>query len=338
MKPYLLFILFFTTLFNATVLTGTEVKIASYNVENLFDLKYNGHEYEEYIPNTAWRWNSKTYRAKLKNISKVIVDMAPDIIAIQEIESLQALKDLRAQIQRQGLYFPYYAIASAKSTSVTVALLSKYPIVSQELRVTSSYRYRNILEAKVQLGNEKLYIFVNHWKAKSGPESKRVVSAKVLKKRLKVLGNVNYVLLGDFNSDYKENETFIRKRKFNDTNGITGINHILKTTLHNEPVTLEVVKKCTDCAYNLWYECDAEKRWSHKYRGKGEGLDSIIISPKLAQVQGISYKENSFHKFDTPYLFKGKNIYRWQRSRSRPKHHMAKGYSDHLPIYATFSY
>jgi endonuclease/exonuclease/phosphatase family metal-dependent hydrolase len=322
----------------ATLLSGAEVKIATYNVENLFDLRYSGHEYEEYVPNTSWRWNSDTYRIKLKNIAKVIVDMDPDIIALQEIESLQALKDLRAQIQRDGLYLPYYAIASAKDTSVKVALLSKYPLRTQELRVTASYKYRNILEVKVQLGNEKLYLFVNHWKAKSGPESKRVLSAKVLKKRLNVLGDVNYILLGDFNSDYRENETFVKKRKHNDTNGITGINHILKTVDHNEAVTLADLRSCSGCAYNLWYELPQENRWSHKYRGRGEGLDSIIISPRLVNGKGLEYKERSFKKFDAPYLFKKKKIYRWQRSRKYPKHHMGKGYSDHLPIYATFSY
>lgn len=320
------------------VLSGADVKIASYNVENLFDLHYSGYEYAEYIPNTSWKWNSDTYRAKLKNISKVIVDMAPDIIALQEIESLQALKDLKAQLQRDGLYFPYYAIASAKETSVKVALLSKYPLKTQELRVTASYKYRNILEAKVQLDNETLYLFVNHWKAKSGPESRRVVSAKVLKQRLHALGDVNYILLGDFNSDFRENETFVKKRKFNDTLGITGINHVLKTVDHNTPVTLSDLKSCRECAYNLWYELPKEERWSHQYRGQGEGLDSIIISPRLADDKGVEYKKSSFKKFDAPYLFKQKKIYRWEQSRTYPKHHTAKGYSDHLPVYALFSY
>lgn len=320
------------------VLSGADVKIASYNVENLFDLQYSGHEYAEYIPNTSWQWNSDTYRVKLKNISKVIVDMSPDIIALQEIESLQALKDLKTQLQRDGLYFPYYAIASAKNTSVKVALLSKYPLKTQELRVTASYKYRNILEATVRLGNETLYLFVNHWKAKSGPESKRVVSAKVLKQRLHALGDVNYILLGDFNSDFRENETFVKKRKFNDTQGITGINHVLKTVDHNEAVTLNDLKTCRECAYNLWYELPKEERWSHKYRGKGEGLDSMIISPRLADNKGIEYQKSSFNKFDASYLFKQKKIYRWQQSRTFPKHHTAKGYSDHLPVYALFSY
>ena len=322
----------------AIALSGAELKIASYYVDNLFDLRYSGHEYEQYVPNTSWRWNSDTYRIKLKNIAKIIVDMDPDIIALQEIESLQALKDLRAQIQRDGLYLPYYAIASAKDTTVKVALLSKHPLRTQELRVTASYKYRNILETKVQLGNEKLYIFVNHWKAKSGPESRRIVSAKVLKQRLNTLGDVNYILLGDFNSDYRENETFVKKRKLNDTNGMTGINHILKTTNHNEAVTLKELRSCKSCAFNLWYELPSESRWSYKYRGRGEGLDSMIISPSLANGKGLEYKERSFKKFDAPYLFKKGKIYRWQRSRNYPKHHTGKGYSDHLPIYAKFVY
>ena len=320
------------------VLSGADVKIASYNVENLFDLQPSGREYAEYIPNTSWKWNSDTYRVKLKNISRVIVDMAPDIIALQEVESLQALKDLKTQLQRDGLYFPYYAIASAKETSVKVALLSKYPLKTQELRVTASYKYRNILEAKVQLGSETLYLFVNHWKAKSGPESKRVLSAKVLKERLHVLGDVNYILLGDFNSDFRENETFVKKRKFNDTRGITGINHVLKTVDHNEAVTFADLKSCRECAYNLWYELPQKDRWSHKYRGQGEGLDSIIISPRLADDKGVEYVRSSFKRFEAPYLFKQKKIYRWQQSRTYPKHHTAKGYSDHLPVYALFSY
>ena len=233
------------------MLSGAEVKIATYNIENHFDLKYSGHEYEEYVPNTSWRWNSDTYRIKLKNIARVIVDMDPDIIALQEIESLQALKDLKAQLQRDGLYLPHYAIASAKETTVKVALLSKYPLRTQELRVTASYKYRNILEAQVQLGDEKLYLFVNHWKAKSGPESKRIISAKVLKKRLNALGNVNYVLLGDFNSDYRENETFVKKRKHNDTKEKSGHNHVVNTDDYYRALTQQGQARREHCTNNI---------------------------------------------------------------------------------------
>jgi len=55
-------------------LCAQDFKIASYNVENIFDLKYDGTEYKEYIPNTNTNWNKKTYTIKLKNISKVTVN------------------------------------------------------------------------------------------------------------------------------------------------------------------------------------------------------------------------------------------------------------------------
>ena len=56
------------------------MKIASYNVENLFDLYKSGNEYKEYIPNTKSNWNQRTYKIKLKNIAKVIVEIDADIM------------------------------------------------------------------------------------------------------------------------------------------------------------------------------------------------------------------------------------------------------------------
>ena len=45
-----------------SLLQGEEqVKIATYNVENLFDLRYDGSEYLEYIPNSSWQWNPANY-------------------------------------------------------------------------------------------------------------------------------------------------------------------------------------------------------------------------------------------------------------------------------------
>lgn len=330
-----LWFLFFLTL---SLFGGTTVKIAAYNVENLFDLRYNGTEYSEYIPNTIWKWNAKTYRAKIKNIAKVIVDINPDIIALTEIESDISLKDLQKEISRQGVYFRYRAIADKKQTSVRNAILSKYPIRKQEIAVSPSRGARNILEAKVIIQGKPLYVYVNHWKAKSGPESKRIVYAKALKKRLdKLPKNSNYIIMGDLNAHYEEHKTFVKNRKHNNTKGITGINHILKTIdVNNELYTKKTITD--EGNYNLWMEVPKEDRWTHVYRSKKEALDHIIISPTLLKQDNSHYLEGSFQSFTPPYLFTKlqKKLYRWQRSRSRPLHHTGKGYSDHLPISAKF--
>jgi endonuclease/exonuclease/phosphatase family metal-dependent hydrolase len=321
----------------ATLVGGEHVKIASYNVENLFDLHYEGSEYPEYIPNSSWQWNAENFHKKLNNIARVIADLRPDIISLQEVESETALKALQKTLTQKGLYFKYRAFAGAKNSTVKTALLSRYPIQTRrEIWVSHHRKFRNILEVKLSLEGKPLYLFVNHWKSKSGPESMRVQSAKALKKRLDELGDVPCLLVGDFNSHYEEHLLFCKKRKHNDTGGITGINHILKTVNDNAPITLEKLRKCEACAYNLWYEIPIQKRWSHNFWGKKEALDSMIISPALADQKGVDYMPGSFSRFAPDYLFHKRGIYRWQQSRKHPKHHLGKGYSDHLPIYAEF--
>ncbi|PHM16935.1 MAG: endonuclease [Sulfuricurvum sp. PD_MW2] len=321
-----------------SMLGGVEVKIASYNVENLFDMQREGTEYEEYIPNGEWGWNEEMYRTKLSHTAQVIAGIRADIIALQEIESETALKDLKAQINRQGFYYPYYAFAKTRNSAVNVALLSRYPIQSAlKHPVNYSGNYRDILEAKIKINGTALRVFVNHWKSKSGPESERILCAKRLLTRLKELSSdESYILVGDFNSHFEEYKTFLKSRKLNDTEGITGINHILRTIDEEEnPNTYLSLQKNNDALYNLWYELRPEKRWSHEFRGKGEGLDNIIIPHTLADNHGIEYVKGSFNRYDPDYLFYKGKVYRWQQSRRYPKQHLGEGYSDHLPIFAT---
>lgn len=331
MKYFAIFILLVSFLQGDTIL-----KIATYNVENLFDLKKSGYEYREFIPNTNAKWNLKNYKIKLKNISRVIKDVNADIIALQEIESLQSLKDLRYTLKQLGCYYPYYKIANYKNTTTKVALLSKIPFIyTHEIAVSSSYRYRNILEAKFKIDGQELYLLVNHWKSKSGPESKRVFSAKKLFKRTNEIGkDKNIILLGDFNSDYEENILFKRKRKHNDTDGITGINNILHTIHYKNRASDTKISEGN--FYNLWYDTDRDKRYSYIYRGKKEALDNILISSSLLKNGGIVYLNNSIKLFQPLYLFKGKRIYRWQMSRKKPRVHKGSGYSDHLCLTAKF--
>jgi endonuclease/exonuclease/phosphatase family metal-dependent hydrolase len=305
-------------------------------VENLFDLYKSGHEYEEYIPNTVSNWNEKTYKIKLQNISKIIKGIDADIIALQEIESIKALKDLRHTLKMQGLYYQYYKIADRKNTTTKVAILSKIPFIySKELSVTSSTIYRNILESKFSINGKDLYIFINHWKAKSGAESMRIVSAKTLVNRIKDIGyDKNIILLGDFNSHYEEYKIFKRKRKHNDTNGKTGINHVLKSIEQNQKAS-EVNYKANNF-YNLWYDIEENQRYTYIFRGKKETLDNILISQPLLNKKNIEYKKSSINTYKKEYMLKGKNINRWQTTRKKPRRHKGKGYSDHLPLVAKF--
>ena len=313
------------------------LSIASYNVENLFSLEEKGYKYKEYTPNTSSNWNKDNYKIKLQNTAKVIKDIDADIIALQEIHSLQALKDLRFTLKRAGLYYEFYKIAEKKNTAINVAILSKYPFIyTKELEVTKTHKYRNILEAKFKIDGIEFYLFANHWNAKSRPESKRILSAKVLRDRVEQIGfNKNIILVGDFNSDYEEYIKFKRVRRLNNTNGKTGINHVLRTIKQTQRAKNTTYEE--NNFYNLWYDTKIEDRYTYIYRGKKEALDNILDSQSLLEKKEMFYLDDSIKNLKKDYLFKKKNIYRWQVSKSKIKRHKGKGYSDHLPVMAKFN-
>ena len=86
--------------------------------------------------------------------------------------------------------------------------------------------------------------------------------------------------------------------------------------------------------YNLWLELPPYKRWSHNFYGNRQGLDAILLPPTLFNGKGVNYLDNSFGVFRRNYLFtKEGYVNRWQYK----KRHIGRGYSDHFPIFATFS-
>jgi hypothetical protein len=176
----------------------------------------------------------------------------------------------------------------------------------------------------------------------------RIAYAKTLKREIdKLKKDVDFILIGDFNSNYNEYKTFRNSGRLNDTGGITGLNHILRTIKNsgkNSGKNSEMVNEKTltkqaanEYLYNLWLEVSKIRRWSYNFFGKKGSPDNIIISKGLYDDKGISYSDNSFNKFQPDYLFKRKAVYRWQRAERGMGRHLGEGYSDHLPIVAYFS-
>ena len=311
-----------TLLLIPSLLGAIEIKIASYNVENLFDMHYNGSEYNSYLPNRH-NWTNNTLYKKLRNISEVICEMDADIIGLQEIENKNALKLLKKALKRYGCPYRYSAISHKKKSAIQVALLSKIPIETyKDIEVTRALGTRNILEATVSIEGNPLYIFVNHWNSKRSPESKRIISATALKKRLLSLPkDSQYIILGDFNSNYNEYKRV----------GKTGINMVLNSMLFRE----QSMKEGGFRHYNLWLELLPYRRWSYNFYGDKQGLDAILIPPTLFDGKGIDYVSDSFGVFKRAYMFtKEGYTNRWKYKRGR---HLGKGYSDHFPIFALFS-
>ena len=300
-------------------------RVVTYNVENLFDLRKSGNEYRDYQPFAKSKWNNTTLRIKTQNLAKVIKDIDGDIIALQEVESLHALK-----ILNQRLKYPYYAIAKASYSPVKVALLSRFPIKNTR-SILVNPKFRHIFKATVMIKDNPLTLYINHWPSKRHREQKRIPYANRLKKEL-LHHKLPFLVLGDLNSHYNERQLINKK---------TGINEVLSTTIRQKNqyqfTTLDLLRDSSSfMLYNLWLELPKKRRYNYQYKRKNYTMDHILIGKALIDNKGIEYIPNSFGVFIPDYLLRSKGrIYRWQQ-RGKNRTHIGKGFSDHLPIYADF--
>jgi len=313
-------------------------KVASYNVENLFDANYVGTEYDDY--RKSHNWTKRMVEIKLNNVAEVICDLDADIVALQEIENTNIFAQLQKRLARVGCGYRYAAISTKKGASIQVALLSRFPIKKyRDLQVSYSPRVRNILEVEVEVEGKPLVLFVNHWKSRAyrGVESKRMQYAKVLKARVETMPTSKpYIILGDFNTEYDAH--LYLEHKINDTGGKTGLHHIIGIVNSSNQLidTSDMLQtnKNKGQHYTLWKELALDQRWNTKFYGKKGTADHIIVPAALFDGKGIDYVNHSFNVFRRGYLFTKRGyINRWEYKKGK---HRGKGYSDHLPVYAYF--
>jgi len=323
------------------------ITLGFYNVENLFDLYYDGTEYPEYRPG-ALGWNKQTWEKKVANIASVIIAMNVDVIGLCEVENRNALEGLQKKLEERGDDYPYAAIAALYNRSATcTALLSRFPVTRWQGfgAGNSESERRTILEADVDCGGTMFKLFVNHWPAKTHSESQRLAMAQALAKRIAQLPRqTDYAIIGDLNSDYDEWRKF-HTEGLDDTRGMTGLNNVLKT-VHGGPANFSsfVIKQEMTGAdsimhYDLWLELPEEQRWSMKYHEMLRTPDHFLLPPAMFDSTGISYLDKSFEVFTwNGALLRNNEPFRWQmRGFGQRRFHAGEGYSDHFPIRACFT-
>ncbi|MDD4506876.1 MAG: endonuclease/exonuclease/phosphatase family protein, partial [Sulfurospirillaceae bacterium] len=279
-----------------------DFKVATYNVENLFDLAHDGHEYEEYIPHNKHQWNEQNFQKKLDNIAKVIKDLDADILTLEEIENENVLKKLNLALGDKA--YPYIFYPSKKErSSIESALLSRFPITSKESLMIKD-QARGIHRISVKIEQKTLVLYLNHWPAGQEKVEERMAYAAALNGLIKKHSGDEYIILGDLNAPYK-----IEK----DDWGMALVN----------------VLKAGDKGmshYNLWYELAERERYSHVFGKKKGTLDHILIPQVLSNHKGIDYKPSSFSVFQKPYMLDEKgNPLRWQITDKGRGEHLGLG-------------
>lgn len=300
-------------LFVPFFLCALEFKVATYNVENLFDAQREGGEYEEYIPNNKHGWNEAMLQIKIAHIARVISDIDADIIVLAEIENKAVLQRLNAALGSKA--YPYLFYPNKKErVNIETALLSHFPI-EKTSTITMRDQARGIHRVTVTVDNKPLDLYLNHWPAYREKEDERLVYAKTLHNVLEKESKREYILLGDFNSPYQEQKGHWGM----------GLVTFLQAGDKNAPL------------YNLWYELPQERRYSHSYGKEKVTLDHIIIPKTLLDRKGIEYKTGSLNVFIRPYMLdENGHPNRWQISNRGRGEHQGIGFSDHLPLTAIF--
>ncbi|QKF62880.1 putative endonuclease/exonuclease/phosphatase [Campylobacter mucosalis] len=253
MKKFLIFILLSVCAFSQTL------KIATYNVENLFDGKNNGNEYPDFRIGKS-KWSDDKFKDKLKNIKQVINSVNADIIALQEIENEIVLKELVKDTQYKFLSF-----CSPKNSPVGLGIISKIkPSLEHECISVKGVKTRDILKQKFSLDGKEFVIFVNHFPAFKNGLDKQESAVKTLLKAIRE-ESLSVIALGDFNTPF-------------------GKKNILAPIEINESFK------------NLWRELNASERYSFAGYGKKRAIDHVLLSPSFFKDE-LFYACGSFGVF-----------------------------------------
>ena len=189
---------------------GDGIVLMTWNVNNLFDGKDDGFEYEEYRLSAGW--SAEKYMGRVNAISAAIgkIEPAPDIIMFQEVESLKMLEDIALSLSG-GYEWSHFA--NNPGAALGVGILSRFPFSLarvHSITIGGSTTPRPVLEARVQ-AEEEFVIFACHWKSKLGgevTENVRRASARVILRRIRELREnepqLGVIVAGDLNENHDE--------------------------------------------------------------------------------------------------------------------------------------
>jgi endonuclease/exonuclease/phosphatase family metal-dependent hydrolase len=295
-----------------------------YNVENLFDtLVQEGHQNEEFSPQSEKKWNSKRYQEKLDHLARAIQaadsSQLPNIIGFAEVENRSVVMDL---IQKTELNQKHYSIIhqdSRDERGIDVALIHDqsyqpisnafYPMIIPGDRPFT----RDILYTKGVFLGDTLHLFVNHWPSRWGgkkeSDPKRAAVALKMKQLVDSIYstdiNPNILIMGDFN-DHPPDSSLSMILRADST-----------CSTHQKLV-------------NLAWEFHAADKGTYNYRGDWGMLDQFIVSKSLCEDEGLKAEPMQIIKKDWMLYQNQKGAFYPSRTYGGPNYY--GGYSDHLPI------
>lgn len=145
----------------------------------------------------------------------VIAENNPDILALVEAESMEALRKFNSNFLKSKRY-PYFMLIDGNDPrGIDVALLSRYPLTHLRSYVADTYKTskgvtvstfsRDCLVVRVEVNAKPLTLFINHFKSQfqDNPERRKRQATRVAEIVEEAFaGSINtahFAIVGDFN-------------------------------------------------------------------------------------------------------------------------------------------
>lgn len=193
------------------VLSGAELRIATYNVKNYLVM--------DRLVGSLWRPAYPKPESEKMVVREIIKQASPDILVLQEMGSIDFLEELRSDLNRDGVHYDYAVHMKGADPGRHVAVLSKRAPHGVVKHGGLDFKYfegrevvkRGLLELAFELDDgQEFKLFAVHLKSRyteveedEGSSLRRVREAEACRdqiiKRTQELGVDHYLIVGDFN-------------------------------------------------------------------------------------------------------------------------------------------
>jgi predicted extracellular nuclease len=336
---------------------ANEIKIMSYNVENLFDTVHDeGKSDWEFLPKSSplkknceseglykkkcydTNWTDEHLALKINQIARVVAAQGalPDAMGIVEVENERVVGMLAKKLG----YAKFVMTNSPDARGIDVALMYNegkihYLNHTEKEVKFGNLKTRNLLAVNFSVhgSNEILGLYVNHWPSQGKKSDSRMAVATQLKELVEAesANKANYkaILMGDFNT----------------------IDSDLPHPIHDVITNVSLPRPFYD-VQNIFdglknREKNEMPQGSYFYFGEGvwNRLDKFFASPSLVDKTGLQIMPESFRIIAPEFMTRAYEFYSESHHMYQsvifgiPKgydHNAASentaGFSDHFPI------
>ncbi|MBR7064225.1 MAG: endonuclease/exonuclease/phosphatase family protein [Treponema sp.] len=300
---------------------GSEKKqsltIVCWNVQTFFDAVDDGVEYQEFRSAKS-KWNKDAYEKRLDRLCSVIKTLNADVYVFEEIENSAVLYDISNKLADTAWSkkdaWNYACFAKNQGSAIGLALLSRFAlseITTHNVDIQTEQKQsilRPIMSVCITKNEKPLTVLVNHWKSKSGGEETsevwRAWQEHVLSNLVAEKKDVPVVACGDFNKDI----------------------HEFKKSKNNCNILLRSFTKGAQEMRSAWFSENGTllPSYSYYYNGMGERIDHFFWNENVSVESFASETSGA-----------------WANENGEPERYAVysgNGYSDHLPLSATFVY